>query len=74
MAADNLATSLDIMACFRLLLARDPGPEELSYHLQHHVGKPIDEIVLVFLRSDEFADRGLPFESRYRQRAKLAAV
>lgn len=53
-----IATEADIRGCFRLILGRDPNPEELPGHLAR-AGEPLDVIVASYLNSAEFATRGL---------------
>lgn len=54
----ELATRADIQACFRLILGRDPNPEEVRGHFSR-IGEPLDVIVTSYLNSAEFAARGL---------------
>jgi FkbM family methyltransferase len=53
-----LATKGDILACFRLLLGRDPHIEERAGHFGL-VGAPLDSVVSSYLQSMEFRKRGL---------------
>ncbi len=53
-----VATRDDIAACFRLLLDRDPNPEELSGHMAQ-AGQPLGPVVAGYVNSLEFARRGL---------------
>lgn len=55
---NSIATEADIRSCFRLILGRDPNPEELPGHLAR-AGEPLDVIVASYLNSAEFAARGL---------------
>ena len=48
----------DILACFRLILGRNPNPEEWTGHLGA-VGQPLAAVVANFLGSMEFERRGL---------------
>lgn len=52
------ATEQDIRACFRLLLGRQPNPEEWRGH-SGHAGNPLDSVVSLYLTSHEFNARGL---------------
>lgn len=52
------ATEADIMACFRLLLGRQPSPDERRAHLAR-AGADLRDIVKSFLVSEEFARREL---------------
>ncbi len=52
------ATREDIVACFRLLLGRQPNGEELSGHMAQ-VGQDLPGVVAGYLNSLEFARRGL---------------
>ena len=53
-----LATAGDILACFRLLLGRAPGQEEMRGHMRH-VGSPLADVVAGYLSSQEFKARRL---------------
>jgi FkbM family methyltransferase len=53
-----VATREDILACFRLLLGRDPNPEEIPGHLAL-AGSPLAQVVGSYLHSLEFRNRGL---------------
>jgi FkbM family methyltransferase len=57
-AYDPRATRQDILSCFRLLLGRDPDPEELLGHMAR-VGENLDGVVTSYLGSLEFANRDL---------------
>ena len=57
-AAVELATAEDIRACFRLLLGREPNPEEWPGH-SARAGEKLATIVQSFLFSKEFSDRRL---------------
>lgn len=52
------ATEADILACFRLLLGREPNPEERAGHLAR-VGEPLAAVVSSYVNSLEFARRRL---------------
>lgn len=58
MAGTNVATQEDIFYCFRLLLGRNPNPEEWPGH-SSYAGEDLDTVVTSFLTSREFAQRGL---------------
>jgi FkbM family methyltransferase len=53
-----LATRLDVLSCFRLLLGREPHDEEVEGHFGR-VGFPLDAVVCSYLESLEFRNRGL---------------
>lgn len=53
-----LATQTDILHCFRLLLGRNPNPEEWEGHAGR-AGEPLEDLVAGYLRSLEFANRRL---------------
>jgi FkbM family methyltransferase len=55
---DPAADADDIRQCFRLLLGRNPRPQEWTGHLGN-AGRPLDSVVAGFLNSMEFAERGL---------------
>jgi FkbM family methyltransferase len=48
----------DIFYCFRLLLGRNPSPEEIAGHMSR-VGEDLTSVVASYLTSLEFARRGL---------------
>ncbi len=50
-------TADDIVACFHLLLGRDPNPEEIGHFSR--VGVDLATVVATFVNSLEFARRGL---------------
>ena len=52
------ATQADILACFRLILGRNPNPEEWAGH-SANAGQPLDAVVANYLGSAEFSRRGL---------------
>jgi len=54
-----LASPEDVYFCFRLLLGRDPSPEEAPGHLRAAVGRELAEVVGQFLNSEEFSNRKL---------------
>jgi FkbM family methyltransferase len=54
----EFATAEDIRACFRLLLGREPNPEEWPGH-SSRTGDKLSAVVRSFLSSKEFADRRL---------------
>jgi FkbM family methyltransferase len=54
----ELATAEDVRACFRLLLGREPNPEEWPGH-SARAGERLATVVRSFLHSKEFADRRL---------------
>lgn len=54
----QIATADDIRACFRLLLGRNPNPEEWPGH-SARAGEPLEGIVRSFLASRECQDRHL---------------
>lgn len=55
---DNRATKEDIFHCFRLLLGRNPDPEEWPGH-GARAGEPLDAVVGSYLNSLEFTRRKL---------------
>jgi FkbM family methyltransferase len=52
------ATLEDIFYCFRLLLGRNPNPEEWPGH-SSRVGADLENVVSSYVTSREFAERGL---------------
>ena len=52
------ATSEDIFYCFRLLLGRNPNPEEWPGH-SSRVGEDLENVVSGYVTSREFSERGL---------------
>lgn len=54
----DLATAEDIRACFRLLLGREPNPEEWPGH-SARAGEKLATVVKSFLHSKEFEERRL---------------
>ena len=57
-AAAELATAEDIRACFRLLLGREPNPEEWPGH-SARASENLATVVRSFLNSKEFSERRL---------------
>jgi FkbM family methyltransferase len=55
---EKLATKDDISACFRLILGREPNPEEIQGHFSR-AGEPLKTIVASYINSAEFAARGI---------------
>ncbi len=58
MAGTDRATEDDIRACFRLILGREPNPEECAGHFMQ-AGQPLPGVVAGYLNSLEFARRAL---------------
>lgn len=56
-AFDPVATEADIRACFRLLLGRNPNPEERAGHFAQ-AGAELGVVVKGYVNSHEFASRG----------------
>ncbi len=56
--ASETATPDDIRACFRLILGREPNPEEWPGH-SSRAGEPLHAVVASYVGSLEFARRGL---------------
>src|SRR5258708_28426452 len=78
-APTEFATAEDIRACFRLLLGREPNPEECPGH-SARAGEKLATVVRSFLHSKEFEERRLlealdleKYELRTVARLKLAA-
>ena len=63
------ATTEDIFYCFRLLLGRNPNPEEWPGH-SSRAGQDLENVVSSFVTSREFAARGL-FNKTYRDQVEL---
>jgi FkbM family methyltransferase len=63
------ATAEDIFYCFRLLLGRNPNPEEWPGH-SSRAGKDLETVVSSYLTSREFGARGL-LNKTYRDRVEL---
>lgn len=57
-ALPQLANLDDIKACFRLLLGRDPNPEEWRGHSMH-AGEALHKVVASYVGSLEFERRGM---------------
>ncbi len=57
-ASCELASTEDIRACFRLLLGREPNPEEWRGHASR-AGEPLHSVVASYVGSLEFSRRGL---------------
>jgi FkbM family methyltransferase len=55
---DPKASAADIEACFRLILGRNPNPEERAGHFSR-VGENLSDVVASFITSLEFSRRGL---------------
>ena len=56
-AFDPVTTEADIRACFRLLLGRNPNPEERAGHFAQ-AGAELGVVVKGYVNSHEFASRG----------------
>jgi FkbM family methyltransferase len=63
------ATLEDIFYCFRLLLGRNPNPEEWPGH-SSRVGEDLENVVSSYVTSQEFAARGLS-KKTYREKVEL---
>jgi FkbM family methyltransferase len=63
------ATADDIFYCFRLLLGRNPNPEEWPGH-SSRAGEDLESVVSSFVTSREFAARGL-LNKTYRDQVEL---
>src|SRR3974377_2147090 len=63
------ATLEDIFYCFRLLLGRNPNPEEWPGH-SSRVGEDLENVVSSYVTSREFAERGL-LNKTYRDQVEL---
>ncbi len=55
---DPAATASDVLACFRLILGRNPSPEEMAGHMAN-VGRPLADVVATYVGSAEFSRRKL---------------
>jgi FkbM family methyltransferase len=66
------ATHEDIFYCFRLLLGRNPNPEEWPGH-SSRVGEDLENVVSSYVTSREFAVRGL-FNKTYRDQVELVRL
>lgn len=56
---NNITDEEDIFYCFRIILGRDPNPEEIKGHLGAGIGKPLENVVKSYLNSLEFNKRDL---------------
>jgi len=63
------ATYQDIYYCFRLLLGRNPNPEEWPGH-SSRAGEDLENVVSSYVTSREFAARGL-LKKTYQEQAEL---
>ena len=66
------ATSEDIFYCFRLLLGRNPNPEEWPGH-SSRVGEDLENVVSSYVTSREFSERGL-LNKTYRDQVELVRL
>jgi FkbM family methyltransferase len=66
------ATHEDIFYCFRLLLGRNPNPEEWPGH-SSRVGEELENVVSSYVTSREFAERGL-LNKTYREQVELVRL
>jgi FkbM family methyltransferase len=66
------ATYEDIFYCFRLLLGRNPNPEEWPGH-SSRVGEDLENVVSSYVTSREFAERGL-LNRQYHDQAELVRL
>jgi len=66
------ATHEDIFYCFRLLLGRNPNPEEWPGH-SSRVGEDLENVVSSYVTCREFADRGL-LNKTYRDQVELVRL
>src|SRR5271167_126778 len=66
------ATYDDIFYCFRLLLGRNPNPEEWPGH-SSRVGEDLENVVSSYVTSREFAERGL-LNKTYRTEVELVRL
>jgi FkbM family methyltransferase len=66
------ATHEDIFYCFRLLLGRNPNPEEWPGH-SSRVGEDLENVVSSYVTSREFAARNL-LNKTYRDQVKLVSL
>jgi FkbM family methyltransferase len=69
-AYDKTATYEDIFYCFRLLLGRNPNPEEWPGH-SSRVGEDLENVVSSYVTSREFAERSL-LKKTYQDHVQLA--
>jgi FkbM family methyltransferase len=65
----KIATHDDIFYCFRLLLGRNPNPEEWPGH-SSRAGEDLENVVSSYVSSREFAARGL-LHKTYRDQVEL---
>src|SRR6516164_7959948 len=63
------ATHEDIFYCFRLLLGRNPNPEEWPGH-SSRVGENLENVVSSYVTSQEFSARGL-LKKTYQEKVEL---
>ena len=68
-AYDNRTTQEDVYYCFRLLLGRNPNPEEWPGH-SARAGEDLASVVSSYVTSREFAQRGLTSKT-YQDRVEL---
>ena len=66
---DATATAQDIFYCFRLLLGRNPNPEEWPGH-SSRAGEDLENVVSSYVTSREFADRRL-LNKTYQDKVEL---
>jgi FkbM family methyltransferase len=66
------ATSEDIFYCFRLLLGRNPNPEEWPGH-SSRVGEDLENVVSSYVTSREFSERGM-LNKTYRDQVELVRL
>jgi FkbM family methyltransferase len=66
---NNTATLQDIFYCFRLLLGRNPNPEEWPGH-SSRVGEDLDNVVSSYITSREFSARNL-MDKTYQNHVEL---
>jgi hypothetical protein len=64
------ATYEDIFYCFRLLLGRNPNPEEWPGH-SSRIGEELENVVSSYVTSREFAERGI-LKKTYQDHVQLA--
>jgi len=64
------ASREDIFYCFRLLLGRNPNPEEWPGH-SSRAGEDLENVVSSYVTSQEFAARGL-LKKTYQEKVELA--
>jgi FkbM family methyltransferase len=66
------ATLEDIFYCFRLLLGRNPNPEEWPGH-SSRVGEDLENVVSSYVTSREFSERGM-LNKTYRDQVELVRL